>query len=123
MIEPLGLNFRVLTVKSVGVSLGTLPYEKTCFCICKNKGVDQMCNNRTADQRLCFRYIDSTISLVPKYEISSLSRSSEAVQPGFCLTWLEIPKTGFSHDTPHYMLPPVMASTIDFHDFFSHDAS
>ena len=30
------------------------------FCICENKGADQLCGNRTADQRLCFRYIDST---------------------------------------------------------------
>ena len=28
--------------------------------------------NREADQRLCFSYIDSTIPLLPKYEISSL---------------------------------------------------
>ena len=27
---------------------------------------------READQRLCFRYIDSTIPLLSKYEISSL---------------------------------------------------
>ena len=26
----------------------------------------------SADQRLCFRYTDSTIPLLPKYEISSL---------------------------------------------------
>ena len=28
--------------------------------------------SRFADQHLCFRYIDSTIPLVPKYEIASL---------------------------------------------------
>ena len=28
--------------------------------------------NLEADQRLCFRYIDSTIPLLPKYDISSL---------------------------------------------------
>ena len=27
---------------------------------------------RSANQRLCFRYIDNTIPLLPKYEISSL---------------------------------------------------
>ena len=30
------------------------------FCICENKGADQLCSNCTADQRLCFCYIDST---------------------------------------------------------------
>ena len=51
--------------------------------------------NREADQRLCFRYMDSTISLLPKYGISSLQPSSVAVQPGLCGTWSETPTTGF----------------------------
>ena len=51
--------------------------------------------NREADQRLCFRYTDSTIPLLPKSEISSLQPSSVAVQPGLCGTWSETPKTGF----------------------------
>ena len=33
---------------------------------------DQLRGNREADQRLCFRYIDSTIPVFPKSEISSL---------------------------------------------------
>ena len=28
--------------------------RKTAFCICKNKGADQLCSNCTADQHLCF---------------------------------------------------------------------
>ena len=31
-----------------------------CF-ICENKGTDQLRGNCAADQRLCFRFIDSTI--------------------------------------------------------------
>ena len=46
--------------------------RKPAFCICKNKDADQLRSNREADQRLCFRYIGSTIPLLPKYEISSL---------------------------------------------------
>ena len=42
------------------------------FCICENKDADQLRGNREADQRLCFRYMDCTISLLPKCEISSL---------------------------------------------------
>ena len=38
----------------------------------KNKDADQLCGNREADQRLCFRYIDNTIHLLSKSEISSL---------------------------------------------------
>ena len=32
---------------------------KSAFYICENKDADQLCGNRTADQHLCFRYIDS----------------------------------------------------------------
>ena len=46
--------------------------RKPDFCICENKAADQLCGNRTTDQRLCFRYIDSTISILPKSEILSL---------------------------------------------------
>ena len=48
-----------------------------------------------ADQRLCFRYTDSTIPLLLKSEISSVQPSSVVVQPGLCRTWSETPKTGF----------------------------
>ena len=36
------------------------------FCLCKNKGADQLCSNCTADQRFCFCYTDNTIPLLPK---------------------------------------------------------
>ena len=46
--------------------------RKPAFCICENKDPDQLRGNREADQRLCFRYINSTVPLLPIYEISSL---------------------------------------------------
>ena len=46
--------------------------RKCAFCICENIGADQLHCNRAADQLLGFRYIDSTIPLLPKFEISSL---------------------------------------------------
>ena len=48
------------------LNVSTLPeiseprYEKIGFCICENKDADQL------------RYTDSTIPLLPKYEIISL---------------------------------------------------
>ena len=63
--------------------------------MCENKDADQLRGNREADQRLCFRYMDSKIPLLPKSEISSLLRSSVAAQPGLCRTWSGTPKTGF----------------------------
>ena len=46
--------------------------RKPDFGICENKDADQLRGNRYADQRLCFPYLDSTIPLLPKSEISSL---------------------------------------------------
>ena len=69
--------------------------RKPAFCICENKDADLLRGNREADQRLCFRYTDSTIPLLPKSEISSFYPSSVTVQPGLCRTWSETPKTGF----------------------------
>ena len=34
--------------------------RKPAFCICENKDAEQLRGNRKADQRLCFRYTDST---------------------------------------------------------------
>ena len=64
----------------------SLIMRKPAFCICENKD---------ADQRLCFRYTDSTISLLSRSAISILQLSFVAVQPGLCRTWSETPKTGF----------------------------
>ena len=46
--------------------------RKPGFCICENKDADQLRGNREADQRLCFRYMDTTIPLLPKSEILSI---------------------------------------------------
>ena len=46
--------------------------RKPAFCICENKDADQLRGNREADQRLCFRYTDTTIPQLSKSEISSL---------------------------------------------------
>ena len=67
--------------------------RKPAFCICENKDANQLRSNCAADQRLCFRYTDSTIPLLSKYEISSLQLSSVVVQPGLCRTWSETTKT------------------------------
>ena len=55
--------------------------RKSVFLLCENKGADQLLGDRTADHRLCFLYIDSTIPLL-KSKISSPYLSSVAVQPG-----------------------------------------
>ena len=44
---------------------------KPTICTGENKDSDQLRGNREADQHLCFRYLDSTIPLLLKSEISS----------------------------------------------------
>ena len=65
--------------------------RKAGFSICENKGADQLCGYRTADQRLCFRYIvQSLYFLNPKFQASSSLLSlyrQVCVGPGW--------KTGF----------------------------
>ena len=60
----------------------SLIMRKPAFCICENKDADQLRGNREADQRLFFRYTDSTIPLLSKSKILSLSPSSVTAQPG-----------------------------------------
>ena len=42
------------------------------FLWTRNKGADQLLCNCEADQHICFRYRDSAIHLLPKFEISTL---------------------------------------------------
>ena len=48
------------------------PMGKPTICIGENKGADQLRGNREAeaDQRLCFRYSDSTFPPLLNYKIS-----------------------------------------------------
>ena len=85
------------------IALFTKPYESyntkcqemsrsmgiPTICICENTGADQLRSNCEADQRLCFRYSDSTLPLLLKYEISSIWLSSVLVQVGLCRTCSE----------------------------------
>ena len=65
--------------------------RKPVFCIYENNDADQLRGNSEVDQRLCFRYTDSTIPLLIKSGISILQPSSAVVQPGLCRIWSETP--------------------------------
>ena len=66
------LIFRVLDNYDTKVTILSHLLGKPTICICENKGADQLRGNREADQRLCFRYTDSTIHLLSKARISNL---------------------------------------------------
>ena len=53
------------------------PMGKPTICIGENKDADQLRGNREADQRLCFRYSDSTIYPLLNSKISSFYPASE----------------------------------------------
>ena len=69
--------------------------RKPTICMGENKDADQLRGNREADQRLCFRYTDSTFPplLIPKF--SRFWVSSVTVQAGLCWTWSETRIVGF----------------------------
>ena len=59
--------------------------RKLAFCICENKGADQLHGKCAADQSLCFCLAIKILvqsPLLPKSEISSFLPSSVCVGPG-----------------------------------------
>ena len=71
---------------------------KPTICIGENKDADQLRGNRDADQRLCFRYTDSTLPLLLISEIPSFQPASVTVQPDLCRTCSEATLLVFSRD-------------------------
>ena len=81
--------------------------RKPDFCICENKDADQLRGHREADQHLCFSYMDSTIPLLSKSEISRL-----AIFCG-CTAWfvwdlVGNPEDRFSHNETRFVGPSLM---------------
>ena len=72
--------------------------RKPAFCICENKDADQLRGDRETDQRLCFRYTDSTIPLLPKSEISTDICGCSA---RFESNLVGNPEDRFSHNDAH----------------------
>ena len=76
--------------------------RKPAFCICENKDADQLRGNREADQRLSFRYKDSTVLLLPIYKRNFQHLS---IFCG-CTAWfvsdlIGNPENRFSHNEAH----------------------
>ena len=74
--------------------------ENLLFAYAKTKVHISCAVTAQADKRLCFHYIDSTIPLLPKSEVSSLKAFSEAVQP-VCVGLVRDPEDRFSLGTAH----------------------
>ena len=74
--------------------------RKPAFCICENKAAVQLCGNRTADQRLCFRFTYSTIPffLNPKFQALAIFCDCTA---WFVSDQVRNPEDRFSHNEAH----------------------
>ena len=68
--------------------------RKPAFCIC---------SKHAADRRLCFGYTNTKCSTMPL--LLNPKPLLVVVQPGLWQTWLETPKTGFSHDSSNTEMP------------------
>ena len=87
--------FQILMIMSIAV---TRPAQlwlhvsrlmgKPATCLGENKDADQLRGNREADQRLCFRYSDSTIPLLCLYR-------------PVCVGPVRKPHCWFSHEAAH----------------------
>ena len=62
---------KVMEIKSVCQRQYEPHHEKSDFCICENKGTDQLCCNCTSNQHLCFCYMDR---MIPSLLILKISR-------------------------------------------------
>ena len=74
--------------------------RKPTICISENKDADQLRGNREADQRLCFRYTDSTLPLLlnPKFPVSS---HLLCLYSPVCVEPVRKPHCWFSHEAAH----------------------
>ena len=73
---------------------------KPTICIGENKDADQLHGNCEADQRLCFRYSDSTIPLLLKSELQASSSNLCLYRP-VCVRPVRKPHCWFSHEAAH----------------------
>ena len=72
--------------------------RKHALYMCENKGADQLRGSITADQRLCFLYIDCTIPLT----ISKFQVSSHLLHLRFVSDLVGNPEDRFSHVGAHF---------------------
>ena len=78
--------------------------RKPAFCKCENNDADQLRGNREADQRLCFRYIDSTMPLLSKSEILKFLVNFCGSTARFVSALVGNPEDRFSHNEAHIII-------------------
>ena len=91
--------------------------RKPNFCICVNKDADQLRSNCAADQRLCFTYIDSTISPLfkSKDDFKPLAIVCDCTAR-FVSDLVGNPEDRFSHNEAHLTTSSVSHLKLCTHD-------
>ena len=79
--------------------------RKPDFCICENKDTDKLRGNREADQRLCFRYSDSTTPLLLIRNFKPLAIFCRSTA-WFVSDLVGNPEDRFSHNEAQFMRYP-----------------
>ena len=77
--------------------------RKPAFCICENKGADQLHVNHAANQRLCFRYIESKVQSLYFRNLKALAIFCGCTVR-FVSDLVGNPKDRFSRDADHFRL-------------------
>ena len=86
--------------------------RKPAFCICENKDADQLRGNREADQRLYFRYTDSTIPLLPKFRNFKPLAIFYGCTARFVWDLVGNPEDRFSHNEAQFICDGDMISFL-----------
>ena len=99
-VVPIRILIRMMVVPINIDYYMSLVMRKPAFCKCENKDADQLCGNRTADQRLCFCYIDtqSLCFLNPKFKPLAIFSDCTA---RFVSDLVGNPEDRFSHNKAH----------------------
>ena len=70
MVQMLPTNGTIGRTHAMIVMASFFLFQQSAY-ICEIKSADQLCSDCTADQRLCFRYPDSTIPFLLKSKLLS----------------------------------------------------
>ena len=87
---------------AITIYISAGPWENVFYVICEQQRRRSACASAQSDQRLCFRCLDSIISLDSIAEISRLKLASVAAQTGLCLAWSETPEDTFCRVVAHF---------------------
>ena len=82
---------------------------KPTICIGENKDANQLCGNREADQRICFRYSDSTIPPLLNSKASSLLL---CLYSPVCVGPVRKPHCWISHEVAQLLAYPIIVKRL-----------